>query len=294
MPRDCNGNGLRPLCDGVQFFQPIFDAFMLCRMQPIQTTQWWRPAWPAPRRVQALWSPRAGGASMPPYESLNLGTHVGDVSARVAQNRDSLAKVLRARPVYLNQLHGTEIVDLQSQSVDGVAADGATTSIAGVACVVLAADCLPILLCNRFGTQVAALHAGWRGLAGLAGCGILEVFQRKLMPFAPAGSAPSASDWIAWLGPCIGPQAFEVGAEVRSQFVEHHEEAVRAFTPLPQGKYLANLPLLACQRLHRMGIDAVYGNDGSPSWCTVTNPSYFFSHRRDGITGRHAACIWLR
>lgn len=218
---------------------------------------------------------------------------MGDVPARVAQNRNSLGKMVGSRPVYLNQLHGTDIVELQTTTPDGVAADGATTACTGVACVVLAADCLPILLCHRAGTQVAALHAGWRGLAGREGCGILEVFHKKIMDPAPAGNAQAAADWIAWLGPCIGPRAFEVGAEVRSQFVDHQEDAVQAFVPLFQGKYLANLPLLARQRLQRVGIHAIYGNDGSDPWCTVTNPSHFFSHRRDRVTGRHGACIWL-
>jgi YfiH family protein len=243
--------------------------------------------------VRALWSPRAGGISLPPFDSLNLGSHVGDDPELVEQNRNSLARKVGARPVYLNQMHGTDIVELQTETIDGLAADGAYTGCSGVACVVMAADCLPILLCNRAGTRVAALHAGWRGLAGREGRGILEAFHGQIMPQTTAGCAQDATEWIAWLGPCIGPQTFEVGAEVRSQFVGHQDGAVRAFVPLSNGKYLANLPLLARQRLETLGILAISGNDGSARWCTATNPSHFFSYRRDRVTGRHAACIWL-
>ena len=219
---------------------------------------------------------------------------MGDDPAHVAQNRIHLGAQVLARPNFLHQVHGTHIVHLQSDAPDSLEADGAYTGIAGVACTVMAADCLPILLCNRAGTQVAALHAGWRGLAGTDGIGILEVFHREVMLQTPAGYAQAAMDWIAWLGPCIGPLAFEVGAEVRTQLAGRRDEAGAAFAPSANGKYLANLPMLARQRLADLGVQEVYGNDGGAPWCTVGNPSCFFSHRRDRVTGRHAACIWLK
>jgi YfiH family protein len=153
----------------------------------------------------------------------------------------------------------------------------------------LVADCLPILLCNADGSRVAALHAGWRGLAGKDGLGVVEAVWLMLNS-GPGGAAHSGV--MAWQGPCIGPSAFEVGDEVRAAFVLHGAEAAACFTPLGAGKWLANLPALARQRLRALGVTAVYGNDGSPAWCTVANPSRFFSYRRDGVTGRMAACIW--
>ena len=162
-----------------------------------------------------------------------------------------------------------------------------------LACTVMVADCLPVLFTNRQGTLVAAAHAGWRGLVGSKGQGVLETVIDQFRASAPVHNAQAAIDIIAWLGPCIGPTAFEVGAEVREAFVAHDAAAGAMFLPSSPGKWLANLPGLARQRLRAQGVRAIYGNDGSEAWCTVNQPSRFFSYRRDGVSGRFAACIWL-
>jgi YfiH family protein len=255
--------------------------------------------------VQALCTTRAGGMSTGAYASMNLGDHVGDAPQAVAANRARLAAALRGpggavRPVFLDQVHGAAVVRLDPGTPDRTAADGAWTAERGVACTVLVADCLPVLFTDRAGRRVAAAHAGWRGLAG----GVLEaVFQcfraPALTPYgfdAPNSEAIEARDMLAWLGPCIGPQAFEVGPEVRAAFCAADADAGRHFAAQPGGKFLAHLPALARQRLAALGVAQVYGNDGSAAWCTVAQPSRFFSHRRDGGasgTGRMAACIWL-
>lgn len=266
---------------------------------------WLRPDWPAPAHVHALCTTRAGGMSTGAYASMNLGDHVGDAPQAVAANRARLAAALRGpggavRPVFLDQVHGAAVVRLGPGTPDRTAADGAWTAERGVACTVLVADCLPVLFTDRAGRRVAAAHAGWRGLAG----GVLEaVFQcfraPALTPYgldAPNSEAIEARDMLAWLGPCIGPQAFEVGPEVRAAFCAADADAGRHFAAQPGGKFLAHLPALARQRLAALGVAQVYGNDGSAAWCTVAQTSRFFSHRRDGGasgTGRMAACIWL-
>ncbi len=224
---------------------------------------------------------------------MNLGDHVADAPQAVATNRTLLAATLAARPVFLNQVHGTHMLDLAHASVDGQDADGAFTVDVGLACTVMVADCLPVLLCDTRGTAVAAVHAGWRGLAGEGGQGVLEVIYKRFSALALVEPAQAATNLIAWLGPCIGPQAFEVGPEVRAAFVGHAAQAADCFTPLPSGKWLADLPALARQRLQALGVGRVYGNDSTAPWCTVTNPSRFFSYRRDGASGRMAASIWL-
>jgi len=259
---------------------------------------WIVPDWPAPAGVRALFTTRAGGVSVPPFDSFNLGEHVRDDPLAVAVNRQRLASVLGARPVFLQQVHGTGVAVLDGRTPDGTVADACVTTEAAVACTVMAADCLPVLFTDRAGTAVAAAHAGWRGLAA----GVLEqchgAFCARVQRLHPASSvAQVAADTTAWLGPCIGPQAFEVGDEVREAFVAWRPEAAACFAALPAaGKHLAHLPQLARLRLQAMGITAVYGNDGSPAWCTVTQASRFFSHRRDavrlGSSGRMAACIW--
>ena len=262
-------------------------------------TAWLQPDWPAPAGVGALCTTRNGGHSAPPYNSLNLGSHVGDKAADVLRNRTKLQeKLALVRPVYLNQVHGTELVELVQDSPNDLAADGVYTRERGVACSIMVADCLPVLLCSADGTWVAAAHAGWRGLAGKGGFGVLEAALEAFRPEAQVKSACVAIDLIAWLGPCIGPQAFEVGQEVRDAFLQDlHDPALAGplsacFVPLGQGKYLADLAGLARQRLAALGVSRVYGNDSSPAWCTVGNPSRFFSHRRDRVSGRMAACIW--
>jgi len=246
---------------------------------------WLRPQWPAPAHVRAVCTTRAGGTSQAPFDSFNLGERVGDDPQRVAAHRAQLGAALGARPVFLHQVHGFEVIDADTHTPDGVQADGARTRVRGLACTAQVADCLPILLCDRAGEQVAALHAGWRGLAGLKGSGVVE------RGVAAMGSAPG--NLLAWLGPCIGPQAFEVGEDVRQAFVAVDPAAAACFSPLRPGKWLADLPALARQRLQAAGVRAIYGNDGSPVWCTVSQPGRFFSFRRDGACGRMAAAIAL-
>ena len=257
---------------------------------------WLVPDWPAPARVRALCSTRAGGVSQGPFASLNLGDHVSDDVVAVATNRAIFARQLpsgvgTAHPVFLQQVHGTELRWLDAQTPDGVTADACATRDAAVACVIMVADCLPVLFTHVDGSAVAAAHAGWRGLAGsVAGQGVLESTVQELR-------RESDSEILAWLGPCIGPEAFEVGAEVREAFCAKDSAAAEHFQPLGEGKYLADLPALARQRLRKAGVQKIYGNDSSKSWCTVSNPSRFFSYRRDqrslGGSGRFAVAAWL-
>ena len=177
-------------------------------------------------------------------------------------------------------------MDLDRSSVDGQAADAAVTAKSGVACTVMVADCLPILLCDRDGAWVGAAHAGWRGLLGNQGQGIVERTVSRL------AGGHEVQGVFAWLGPCIGPRQFEVGDEVRAAFAHDSKESEACFAALPNGKWLADLPALARLRLRKAGVTDLFGNDGSDAWCTVSNPSRFFSHRRDRISGRQAACIW--
>ena len=259
---------------------------------------WIVPQWPAPAGVRALMSTRAGGISQGLFASMNLGDHVSDEPQAVRSNRERLAAAIGARPIFLQQVHGTHVLALAPGLEDGCRADGAVTMRSGLACVVMVADCLPILLARRSRPQVAALHAGWRGLAGQGGVGIVEAGIEKMRH--EAGHF-DASDLLAWLGPCIGPQAFEVGAEVREAFVAGQPEAQGCFRPGRPGKLMADLATLARLRLARAGVHQLHGNDSSAAWCTVSG-SGFFSHRRTsgrpgalpGDTGgRMAACIWL-
>ncbi|WP_394755190.1 peptidoglycan editing factor PgeF [Rhodoferax sp.] len=254
---------------------------------------WLLPRWPAPGNVRAMCSTRAGGQSVAPYDAFNLGDHVGDDPAAVRANRVLLEQALGARPVFLSQVHGVQVEQISIDTVSGTQADGCLTAQPGVACTIMVADCLPVLLTNAQGSLVAAAHAGWRGLAGQDGCGILEQVMEGFWALAPVNKAHVATNIIAWLGPCIGPQAFEVGDEVREAFAAQDKEARVLFKPHGEGKWLADLPGLARLRLQALGVNQIYGNDGSRSWCTVGNPSRFFSHRRDRISGRMAACIWL-
>ena len=252
---------------------------------------WLVPDWPVTPSVRALCTSRAGGVSQAPYHSMNLGAFVGDSPQAVARNVQRLTQALGARPVLLKQVHGTHLLALDTQTPDYQEADGSHTGRPGLACTVGIADCLPILLCHVAdgqATQVGALHAGWRGLAGEQGVGVVEAFFASQ---AATGRPPA--QWLAWLGPCIGPQVFEVGPEVRAAFMAFSAQAAQAFVPLAGGKFLADLPLLARQRLAASGVQAVFGNDGSATWCTVGNPSRFFSYRRDKVTGRQVASICL-
>ena len=245
--------------------------------------------WPAPAGVQALHTTRDGGVSATPYDSLNLGDHVGDAMSAVQANRQRLAQALAAEPVFLRQVHGDEVVELSTaarQPTDTVA-DACVTSARGLACTILVADCLPVLFTDRAGRAVAAAHAGWRGLAG----GVLEQTVVALRAVLRREGAPDDA-LLAWLGPCIGPQAFEVGPEVKAPFEAQDAAAAALFQPHGPGKWLADLPALARARLRALGIASLHGNDSGDDWCTVANASRFFSHRRDRVSGRMAACIW--
>lgn len=249
------------------------------------SADWLVPKWPAPVTVRAVCTTRAGGRSLPPYDSFNLGDHVGDDPLAVGANRAVLAQAIGARPVFLQQVHGSGVVALDAHTPHGTQADACYTRDAGVACTVMVADCLPLLYTDARGSFVAAAHAGWRGLAGQGGVGVLETLHAAL-------DVP-AHEVMVWLGPCIGPQAFEVGSEVKAAFEAHDPRAAACFRPAATaGKWLADLPALARLRLAALGIRQIYGNDGSSGWCTVTNASRFFSHRRDRVSGRLAACIW--
>lgn len=235
---------------------------------------------------------RAGGVSTAPYDSFNLGDHVGDSPAHVAANRVTLQTTLGVRPVFLNQVHGTNVVSLDSSSPDGTVADACITDQPGVACTVMVADCLPVLFATRQGHAVAAAHAGWRGLAGHAGIGVLEQTYMHFSALALINNAQVATEVIAWLGPCIGPDVFEVGDEVQAAFARHNSLTSACFQALPSGKWLADLAGLARLRLRALGITQIYGNDSSAGWCTVGNASRFFSYRRDRVSGRFCASIW--
>lgn len=267
---------------------------------------WLIPDWPAPANVKAVFTTRSGGVSAVPYSSLNLGDHVGDAVRSVQANRGLLAQACGTHAVFLKQIHGVDTLQIDSVTPNGLQADACVTAQSQLACTIMVADCLPVLLTTQDGTAVAAAHAGWRGLAGgvaTAGKpqrGILESVLESFSALAPVQRSPSAIKIIAWLGPCIGPLAFEVGAEVKATFEAGQPGAGQFFVPTTAGKYLADLAGLARQRLHALGVTQVYGNDGSRQWCTVLNPDRYFSHRRDagasgngfGTTGRMAACIW--
>jgi len=234
------------------------------------------PDWPAPASVRALVTTRTGGVSAGAYASLNLATHVGDDPAAVAENRRRLRAHLPAEPLWLTQVHGVTVVRADD-AVEGAEADAAFTRRAGAVCAVLTADCLPVLLCNDVGTVVAAAHAGWRGLAG----GVIEAAVRAMNEPPPR--------LLAWLGPAIGPQAFEVGAEVRAAFLAHSPDAAAVFTAKENGKWLADLYRLAEQRLNALGVERVFGG----GFCTFNETERFYSYRREGNTGRMASLIWL-
>jgi len=253
---------------------------------------WLVPDWPAPAGVHAVCTTRAGGVSSAPYDSLNLGDHVGDDPAHVAANRAIFAQAIGAQPVFLNQVHGTRVLQLDATTPHASAVDACVTQVPGIACTIMVADCLPVLFTTLQGDCVAAAHAGWRGLAGQGGLGVLEQTFKHFCALAHIQQAQEATDIIAWLGPCIGPDAFEVGDEVRAAFVVHMPQAATWFKPAPGGKWLADLAGLVRQRLAALGLRQIYGNDSSPAWCTVGNASRFFSHRRDRVSGRFAACIW--
>lgn len=238
-------------------------------------TDWLIPDWPAPAGVKTCVTTRAGGVSLAPFDSLNLGDHVDDNPVAVAENRRRLTDHFAIQPAWLQQVHGIAVAHADPAVV--ATADASWTATPGIACAAMTADCLPVLFCDRAGSRVAAAHAGWRGLAA----GVLEATLDCL------GAEPSQV--LVWLGPAIGPQAFEVGAEVREAFMTQHPQSEQAFVPSHNaGKYLADIYQLARVRLAARGITAVYGG----GFCTVTDPR-FFSYRRAPRTGRFASLIWL-
>jgi YfiH family protein len=243
------------------------------------------PDWPAPKNVRALQTTRNGGVSATPYDSLNLGDHVGDAPLAVERNRMSLQSLFASEPVWLKQVHGTVVADA-GQAACWPQADACISRHSGAVCVVMTADCLPVLLCDEQGSVVGAVHAGWRGLCD----GVIEKTVHAM-------NAPPQTI-MAWLGPAIGPQAFEVGEEVRAAFVAKQPEAATAFIATPESgrevgvkvnKYLADIYQLARLRLHALGITRIYGG----GLCTYTDQERFFSYRRDGVTGRMGTFIWL-
>ncbi|MFT6914124.1 MAG: YfiH family protein [Motiliproteus sp.] len=239
------------------------------------------PDWPAPVTIGSLSTTRMGGVSQAPFDHLNLGDHVGDDPKAVRANRLLLQDALGAdvRCQWLNQVHGTRVARLDRVG-PVFDADAAVTRQPGIACLVMTADCLPVLFCNRQGTRVAAAHAGWRGLAE----GVLEATLEAM-------EVPAA-ELLCWLGPAIGPQAFEVGDEVRQQFCRQYPEAEAAFVPQDRlrNSWLADIYQLARLRLARAGVTTIYGAKA----CTYTDRERFFSYRRDGQTGRMASLIWIK
>lgn len=236
-----------------------------------------RPEWPAPANIHAAVTTRIGGVSLPPYDSLNLGDHVGDDPTAVAENRRRVSEGLHlsTEPRWLSQVHGTEAVDAAACAT-GCEADASHTDQPGVVCTVMTADCLPVLFCDSTGTHVAAAHAGWRGLLN----GVLE---RAISEMKAEGEI------LAWLGPAIGPDAFEVGDEVRDAFLAADSGAESAFKPSPNGRWLADIYTLARRRLQAAGVNGIYGG----GFCTFSDSQRFYSYRRDGRTGRMASLIWL-
>lgn len=250
---------------------------------------WLTPDWPAPPAVGALSTLRVGGSSVPPYASLNLGTHVGDAPETVALNRRRLrsAAQLPEEPSWLAQVHGTRVANLDAPGSDAQAldtpgaagpADAAVTRQRGRVCAILTADCMPLLFASDSGDVVAAAHAGWRGLAG----GVIEATVQAL--------AAAPKTLLVWLGPAIGPRHFEIGAEVRTELLKGDPGAEAAFEANARGRFMADLAALVRRRLNRLGIERIYGGGE----CTYADSDRYFSHRRDGTTGRQATLIWLQ
>lgn len=242
--------------------------------------EWIIPEWPAPPNVQAVTTTRQGGVSKPPFDSLNMAGHVGDDSAAVAANRRLVRQALSLpdEPWWLNQVHGTGVVKIERGAGGLPEADASMTKEMDCVCAVLTADCLPVLFCNRAGTQIAAAHAGWRGLLA----GILEATVNTL--------TVEGDEILAWLGPAIGPRSFEVGEEVYQAFVDLDAGMTSCFVASKPGHWFADLYGLARRRLATVGVTAVYGG----GFCTVEDRERFYSFRRDGKTGRMASLIWLQ
>jgi YfiH family protein len=234
--------------------------------------------WPLPAGVRAAFTTRLGGVSQAPWDSFNLGAHVGDAPAHVAANRARLRELLDlpGEPGWLNQVHGAAVADLDAASAAAPTADASVTSAVGKACLIMVADCLPVLLAARDGRRIGAAHAGWRGLAA----GVLEN--------TVAAMGVPAGQLTAWLGPAIQQPNFEVGADVRAAFVSGDAGASDYFVPNTRGRWQADLAGLARRRLRALGIGDIHGGE----WCTFADPRRFYSHRRDGKGGRMGALVW--
>jgi len=235
-----------------------------------------RPDWDAPPNVFAFTTTRNGGFSEGPWRSLNLSKSGGDNPEQVARNRQLLNELLPDEPRWISQVHGTDVVNWEDAGEPGVTADAIYSRRPGQVCAVLTADCLPVVFCDRGGTQVAVAHAGWRGLAA----GVLEATVAKM--------ACKPGDLMAWLGPAIGPEAFEVGQDVYDAFVNKNAEDAISFKP-HRDRWLADLYQLARLRLARIGLGEVFGGN----FCTLSDSSRFYSYRRDGVTGRLGTVAWL-
>ncbi len=250
-------------------------------IEPVRLIQ---PQWPAPANVHAFSTTRGGGYSLGAWAGLNLADNCGDNSAHVQKNRHLLRQVttLPGDPVWLRQIHGTTVINAAGESADPGTeppqADASFSTRPGIVCGILTADCLPVLFCEHHGRKVAAAHAGWRGLA----VGVLE--QTVLAMQVPAANL------LAWLGPAIGPLAYEVGDDVRDNFIAADSRAEAAFSVSVNGRWMADLQALAAARLRHLGISNIHASNS----CTYQNPEDFYSYRRDGTCGRMASCIWFQ
>ena len=246
------------------------------------------PSWTVSQSIQAFCTTRQGGLSQSPFNSLNLGLNAGDDSADVLQNRSILRSELPAEPLWLKQTHGVTVNTPASRSASGngpFEADASVTNIPNEVLAILTADCMPVLFASKSGDVIGAAHAGWRGLSG----GILENTIKEMLALSPG---LAISDISAWMGPAIGPSAFEVGEDVLQAFALQGQDVLsKAFIPIAgtSGKYLADLYLLARDRLHTLGLKQIDGGE----FCTVNDPERFFSYRRDKVTGRFASLIWI-
>ncbi|ELX8381217.1 purine nucleoside phosphorylase YfiH [Providencia vermicola] len=236
------------------------------------------PDWPQPKKVSCCSTTRIGGVSSSPFDSLNLGDHVGDEPMAVSENRYRLQALagLPQQPLWLEQVHGTKVLCLDGSDIENKQADAVYTHQTGVVCAIMTADCLPVLFCSQDGQEVAAAHAGWRGLCD----GVLE---NTVAQF----SCPK-NQIMAWLGPAIGPSKFEVGPEVRDAFIKQSTELAAGFA-IHGDKFLADIYLLARKKLQAVGVTSIYGGE----FCTVSDKNRFYSYRREGKTGRMASLIWV-
>lgn len=237
---------------------------------------WLTPDWPAPSGIHAATTLRTGGVSLPPYQSLNPAAHVGDNIDSINKNRQRISDMLHlpTDPLWLEQIHSNQVIEVNANSMSGQIADAAYTKDSGVVCAVMTADCLPLLVCSSDAKTIAAIHAGWRGLlSGIIGNTL---------------AAMNCDNYWVWLGPAIGPNCFEVGPEVREAFIQKSAEFSNAFRSQKNGKWLADIYQLAKIELTGLGVTAIYGGN----FCTVTDSQRFYSYRRDQQTGRMATLIW--